>query len=146
MLEFEKMTGPELVATFNAMARANGLNPVKKFKDRATGIKRCEAVASLASNDAKGKPGVKPQANGTVDAFDCKNNNRLRMIRLLASCQGKQVPAENFGRLPDWDSAVKIESAVEGLKWRIKVSNLPYELKVEKKDGKVVSVGLHAKE
>lgn len=142
---YDEMTGPELAAAFNAMARARGLDPIKKFKDRATGVRRCLAFASALEKSGTVKKQDAP-IGSIVDRFDCKNNNRLRMLRLLVAAMGVQVPAENFLRLPDWDARVKIESAIGGLVWRIKESNLPYAINVEREDGKVVSVGLRSKE
>lgn len=39
---FDAMTGSQLVAAYNEMAREQGLSPVAKFSDKATAVKRCK--------------------------------------------------------------------------------------------------------
>jgi len=46
--DFSTMTGPELVAEYNRVAAAQGLDQIKRFATREAGIKRLEALAVVA--------------------------------------------------------------------------------------------------
>jgi hypothetical protein len=75
---FTKMSGPELVKAYNEMAAkaaALGLNflQVKRFSDRPTAIKRCEAVAAKVAATAPAPAPAKKREDerrrNTADAY-----------------------------------------------------------------------------
>jgi hypothetical protein len=49
MTSIENMSGPEMVAAFNEIASKLGETPVNKFKDKATAIRRLEAIRAKAN-------------------------------------------------------------------------------------------------
>lgn len=51
--DYAKMGGPELVATFNALAEARGVDQVKRFATRAAGIARIKALVNPTATKAR---------------------------------------------------------------------------------------------
>ena len=45
-MNFDQMTGSQLVEEYNRMAAARGLPPVRKFESKAVAVRRCQALAS----------------------------------------------------------------------------------------------------
>lgn len=136
-IDFNAMSGPELAAAFNQMAAAKGAGAIKKFKDRATGIRRCQELAGTTTNVSHVSPGV----SSVLRDIKFKSSSREAFRDIICDNFGHQVDAKEFnGKV-----TIKIGSAIGGIDWVITKANLPYRLRVEKKDGKVKSVGLYAK-
>lgn len=70
-MEYDTMTGPQLVAAFNGMIQASGVSgewkPVKRFTSPVVGRKRCAALAHLIADLAADKAKVQAIAQAAVD-------------------------------------------------------------------------------
>jgi hypothetical protein len=59
MTDYDNMSGPDLAAAYNAMAKTLGRGQVKKFRTLADGVKRCRELSALsARKNSKAKFGV----------------------------------------------------------------------------------------
>ena len=59
MTDYDAMSGPDLAAAYNAMAKALGRGQIKKFRTRPDGVKRCkELSAMMARKNSKAKFGT----------------------------------------------------------------------------------------
>lgn len=150
--DFAEMTGPELVEAYN---KISGKDPIKKFKDRATALKRlaeaetAKATKTAAPANTKAKVTTTPK-NGVVQTgilgeFKFRPNSpREKLLLALKESMGKQVPVEQlaskvFGN-KSTDSVAKVFSTWSGIPWRIDMFKLPYEATKTKTD-----LGLHKK-
>lgn len=55
-MDYASLSGPELAKAFNAMAELVGRHKINKFKDRATGIRRCQEMAKIVADAKPTKP------------------------------------------------------------------------------------------
>jgi hypothetical protein len=102
--QFETMSGPELVAAFNAMAAKlpGGQAPVVKFADKQTGVKRCQKLAEQLDRltpKADAKPAKKPvKKPATKKAKKARDD-------LTIVAQSEPPKPGSLGR-QHWDQAV----------------------------------------
>lgn len=71
---YQDLSGPELVAAYNAMAAMPAVSgivtvrPVTKFRDHATGVKRCSQMAALVADNGGVVPQVRPATTAAAAA------------------------------------------------------------------------------
>lgn len=148
-----QMSGPELAERYNAIARELGLEPVKKFRDRATALRRLAAIQNGIG--VVPKPETKPRlapadVADLVKAFAFRSgSSREKVITSLAESLGRQVAEEALVRAAG--SRAELDNALRGIAWRCsdhptnKRDRMRYRLAKEKTDGKT-TYGLHPQE
>ena len=135
----EEMSGPELVAEFNRLSPTK----VKKFKDRASGIKR---IKSLASGTSGKKSTATPAVAGVVGEFGVREkSNRAKLLGALGT--GKQIPLGDLLAVVYGSRKEEMKSALtmvmKGLSITIQANKLKYEIKREKTKEGGISYGLY---
>lgn len=131
-MNFNKMSGPELLSKFNSMitpkAKELGFNQVKKFADLKTAVRRCKALEA-----ALGVKKEEEEDKGIAGEFNArKGSERGKVLAKLEEKMGNQIPLKNLGP----------QNAIEYLRKRIADHKLPYRIDREK-NGKEISYGLY---
>lgn len=157
---FKDMSMAELVDAYN---KVSGKSPIKKFETRTLGLKRLEAmevagaikevkankpVNTKAAKTSKPKE-AKSEKTGILGEFGFRDDSpREKLLVAFNENMGKMVTMENLASQvlgsKSVDNVKMIKTLLAGITWRIKVSELAYEVKTEKEDG-VVSLGLFKK-
>lgn len=154
MSEFENMSGPELVQTYNRMAMSRGLRTVARFADTAVGRRRCEALASQIN----GTPGPIVQHDireepSKVDIFAVFKTHigkfRGKLLNELYKKRGTQVALIKlimavYGSCNNGRRGALL-MVMKGLEGSIKKKRLPYRIEKQKTDAGVISYGLYDK-
>ncbi len=157
--DYAEMSGPELVEAYN---KKSGKPPIKKFKDKATGLaamakltteKVAKATAAKVSAVSKPKTAKEPKEGSTnklaaefgarvgsfreklIIAFDESYRKLIKVEDLLKAVYGSKNN-ENTGALT---------MVIKGAQTMIEKNKLPYELKKEKNEAKELSFGLWPK-
>ena len=160
--DYAEMTGPELVEAYN---KKSGKPPIKKFKDKATGL---AAMAKLTT-EAKATATVKSVAVATADKLPkaakapkegSSNKRAAEFGARVGSFREKLIIAldENFKKMiPELDllkavygsknteNAGALTMVLKGAQIMIDKNKLPYILKKEKNEAKEISHGLYPK-
>ena len=154
--DYAEMTGPELVAAYN---KKSGKPPIKKFKDKATGL---AAMAKLVT-EAKAKAATKPaKVAGAAKTEKAVSENKLaaEFGCRVGSFREKLIIAldENYRKFVKTDDLLKavygsknnenagaLTMVLKGAQTMIEKNKLPYELKKEKNEAKEISYGLWPK-
>ena len=116
MRDYSKMTGPELVAAYNAMLETptakklaendpSGIRfrTVPRFSDTKSGIKRCEALERLIYGSGDATKKKKKTASGAktdrlIPKRNGKQTNRQAMKDYLLKHAGRIVPEDELTR------------------------------------------------
>lgn len=115
-------TMAELVATYNAMAKALKLPSVKRFADRPTAIKRVRKITRSAKmSQAKLSP------------------NREKLLAALLPQMDQPVPVGELAQAVYGDATKtgKLGMVVKGLLADIAAGKVSYVLRKEKHDGQI---------
>lgn len=151
--DYADMSGPELVEVYN---KISGKPPIKKFKDRATALKR---LAELQTAAAKSPPSPAASATSANSAEKISDNklaaefgarpgtNRERLLKALDENYKKQVPILDLLKAvygsKNLENTGALGMVIKGAEGTIKKHKLPYQLKREKNDAKEATIGLH---
>lgn len=158
--DYAEMSLVELAEAYN---KVSGKEPIKKFKDKATGLKRmaeiqtakaaAKQVAAANKSDVVRKPKKEPKEgseNKRAAEFGCRVGSfREKLIIALDENYRKMIPELDLLKAV-YGSKNTENSGALGMVWKgaqtmIEKNKLPYELKKEKNDAKEVSFGLFPK-
>jgi len=56
MIDYNEMSGPDLVKAYNEMAPKMNFKPVAKFAKKADGVRRCETLAKMIAAQSTSSP------------------------------------------------------------------------------------------
>lgn len=151
----EEMSGPELVAEHN---RLRPDKPVKRFKDRAAGMKAvqkllasvsgAQASSAAEKETVEGDKGVRVMSGKLIEEFGVRaESNRAKVLTQLVI--GKAIKRAALLKAVYGSGNEKNVGALsmvfKGLEQTIKAEKLPYEIKRTKDDNKEVSYGIFRK-
>jgi hypothetical protein len=160
--DYAEMSLAELATAYN---KISGKEPIKKFKDKATGLKRmaelqsaktvktvAAATASKLSEVVR-KPKAAPKegsANKRAAEFGCRvGTAREKLVIALDANYKKMVPALDLVKTVYGSKNIEkigsLDMVVKGAQKMIDKNKLPYILKKEKNEAKEVSHGLFSK-
>lgn len=154
--DYAEMSGPELVAAYN---KKSGKPPIKKFKDKATGLaamaklmsKPSAATAPLSEIVRKVKPEPKEgSANKLAAEFGARVGSfREKLLIALDENYKKMVPVPELLKATygskNIENAGALTMVLKGAQTMIEKNELPYTLKKEKNEAKEISYGLFPK-
>ena len=164
--DYAEMTGPELVAAYN---KISGKPPIKKFKDKATGLaamaKAQSAKAAAATvksvaastagklSEVVRKPKTAPKegsANKLAAEFGARVGSfREKLLIALDDHYKKMVPELDLLKAvygsKNTENSGALTMVIKGAQTMIEKNKLPYNLKKEKNEDKEVSFGLFPK-
>lgn len=124
---YEKMTIAELAATYNELAEGAGKPPVKKFKDKATGIRRITELLNSGKKSKKTTTGErKPRGMnfnfppGPVQKPIREGTDRAIIFKLMSREKGasfeEMLEATSWGNNPKWDDDRKKRNVYEAIR------------------------------
>jgi hypothetical protein len=162
--DYADMNLAELAAAYN---KISGKPPIKKFKDKATGLKRMAELKSKPSpvkteaavngvsklSEVVRKPKKEPKessANKLAAEFGARvNTNRERLIIALDEHYRKMVSELDLLKAvygsKNTENSGALGMVFKGMKTMIEKNKLPYVLKEEKNEAKEKSFGLFPK-
>lgn len=158
MKDYAEMTGPELVDAYN---KKSGKPPIKKFKDKATGLAAMAKLASKPSTNAAAtkslsevvrKP-AKVEKEGSANKLAAEFGARVgsfreKLIIALDESYRKLVPVEDLLKAvygsKNNENTGALTMVIKGAQTMIEKNKLPYTLKKEKNEGEI-SFGLWPK-
>lgn len=156
--DYAEMTGPELVEAYN---KRSGKPPIKKFKDKATGLAAMAkldtekaAIKKVAPATPKATKAAKEpkeaSANKLAAEFGCRVGSfREKLIIALDDNYKKFVKTEDLLKAvygsKNNENTGALTMVIKGAQTMIDKNKLPYELKKEKNDAKEISYGLWPK-
>lgn len=157
--DYAEMSLAELAAAYN---KKSGLPPIKKFKDKATGLKRMAelmskppkmAAAESKLSDVVRKPAkvVKEgSANKRAAEFGARVGSfREKLIIALDEHFKKQVSTPDLLKAvygsKNTENGGALTMVLKGAQTMIEKNKLPYTLKKEKNEAKELSFGLYSK-
>lgn len=158
--DYADMSGPELVEAYN---KISGKPPIKKFKDRATALKRLAELQTAAAAKAPPSPSVRATASATAPGtkstdktsdnklaaeFGARSGtNREKLLVALADNFKKQVPVLDLLKAvygsKNLENTGALGMVLKGAEATIKKHKLPYLVKKEKNDANEPTIGLH---
>lgn len=147
---YKDMSLVELAEAYN---KISGKPPIKKFKDRAAGLKRLEqhemTTATKEVKAALPARAAAPKKEGIAADFEFRAGSpREKLLLVFNEHLNKLVQVEKLASQvlgsKSTDNVKMISTLLAGVLWRIKVSKLAYEVKKEKTDG-ILSIGLFRK-
>jgi len=156
MKDYAEMSLTELAEAYN---KISGKDPIKKFKDKATGLKRMAEAQSAKAAAAAAKPASdvvrKPKKekvgseNKLAAEFNARvGTNREKVIIALDENFKKQVPINTLLKAvygsQNQENIGALKMVISGVPIMIDKYKLPYELKKEKVDG-TETYGLYPK-
>lgn len=151
-----------LVELANAYNKISGKEPIKKFKDKATGLKRmaelqsakaaAKAVApKLSEVVRRPKPAPKEgSANKRAAEFSARVGSfREKLLIALDESFKKMIPELELLKAvygsKNTENAGALTMVIKGAQTTIEKNKLPYALKKEKNEAKEISYGLFPK-
>lgn len=161
--DFADMNLAEMAEAYN---KISGKDPIKKFKDKATGLKRLAEASSkkaaekatapkaaATGSDTVRKPKAEPKegsANKRAAEFGCRVGSfREKLIIALDESYKKLIPELDLLKAvygsKNTENAGALTMVVKGANIMIEKNNLPYILKKEKNEAKEISYGLFPK-
>lgn len=153
MKDYAEMTGPELVEAYN---KKSGKDPIKKFKDKATGLAAMAKLQS-AKPSAKLSDVVRKAAKAPKEGSENKRaaefgarvgSYREKLIIALDASFKKMVPTEELLKAvygsKNTENTGALTMVLKGAQTMIEKNKLPYLLKKEKNEG-AISHGLFSK-
>lgn len=155
--DYAEMSGPELVEAYN---KVSGKPPIKKFKDKATGLAAMAKIESEKANRkkmsaAKGNGSAKapkePSANKLAAEFDARPGSfREKLLIAFDDNYRKFVKTKDllkavYGSM-NLENTGALTMVIKGAQTTIEKKKLGYELRKEKDaDTKDISYGLWPK-
>ena len=144
---YDDMTGPELIAAYNALATA----PVKRFATRADALRRVKALAAGEKEKAPkaGKTATPKKSGGKlVEQFEAREGtHREKLLAAFDANFGKQLTVNALLKSVYGSANIERKGALmmclKGAAGTIKKNKLPYQIKKEKNEAKELTIGLH---
>ncbi|HEX2614984.1 MAG TPA: hypothetical protein VHL10_05785 [Nitrososphaera sp.] len=153
--DYAEMSGPELVAAYN---KVSGKPPIKKFKDKATGLaamakieteKAARKKISAAKGDKKPSAPKEASANKLAAEFGARVGSfREKLLIAFDENYRKLVKTEDLLKAvygsKNNENTGALTMVIKGAQTTIEKNKLAYELRKEKSEG-VISYGLWPK-
>lgn len=158
MKDYAEMSGPELVEAYN---KKSGKPPIKKFKDKATGLaamaklatKPSAAAASKSLSETVRRPAPAIVKEGSTNKLAAEFGARVgsfreKLIIALDESYRKLVPIAELLKAvygsKNNENTGALTMVIKGAQTMIEKNKLPYVLKKEKNEGEI-SFGLWPK-